>query len=244
MSENKIDIRNISAEINGKTILQNIDLTVRTGEHIGIIGPSGSGKSSLIRTINGLLPIKDGSIQFAQEQLTPTNPHPKILKKIGMVFQSYALFPHLTVMENLTLSPELEDGKLTDQHLDRADKLLQKVQMSEFTERYPSSLSGGQQQRVAIARALMTQPEILLLDEPTSALDPEMIQEVKQVLSSIMQENISIIIVSHDISFIKKTVPRMIFMEDGCILADQTTDAFFNQPATERQQEFIAQLHH
>ena len=244
MLENKVNICNITAEINGKTILSDISLSIKTGEHIGIIGPSGSGKSSLIRTINGLLPIKKGHIDFEQDQLNPENPTPAMLKKIGMVFQSYALFPHLTVMENLTLSPQLQDGKLTENHLKRANQLLRQVQMADFANRYPSSLSGGQQQRVAIARALMPQPEILLLDEPTSALDPEMVQEVKHVLTAIMQENISIIIVSHDISFIKKTTPRMIFMENGRILADQSTEAFFEQPATKRQQEFIAQLHH
>ena len=243
MAKHKIIMNNVSAQIADKAILNKISLRVDDQEHIGIIGPSGSGKSSLIRTINGLLPISSGTIEIDSQTITASQPSADC-SKIGMVFQDYALFPHLTVLENLTLSPTLRNENSTRDIKDRAFSLLDKVKMNGFGNRFPASLSGGQQQRIAIARCLMTEPEILLLDEPTSALDPEMIHEVKSVLEGLMQSQLSIIIVSHDISFIKTTTNRVIFMDEGKKLSDQATDLFFTQPENERQISFIQQLDH
>ena len=217
-----IEFKQVCAEISGKVILKNMNLTIGKGQHIGIIGPSGSGKSSLIRTMNGLLPISAGQILLdGKNHCTHNTP------TIGMVFQSYALFPHLTVIENMMLAPRLRQSKRTDLTL-KAQSLLRKVKLEGFDHRYPHSLSGGQQQRVAIARTLMIDPHILLLDEPTSALDPEMINEVTSVLQDIMAEKITVLVVSHDISFISKATSRIIFLENGQILSDQDTTSFFS----------------
>ena len=233
-----ISFKDVSADILNKPILKNIDLTIQKGQHIGIVGPSGSGKSSLIRTINGLLPITQGQI-FLNGKNIQNNEAPHI----GMVFQSYDLFPHLSVLENMMLAPLLHHGDPAALKT-KAQALLEKVKLSGFDNRYPNSLSGGQQQRIAIARTLMTDPEILLLDEPTSALDPEMINEVKLVLQEIMAENITVLVVSHDISFIKKATSRILFMEDGQILSNQDTRTFFSNPSHERQKQFLSQLNH
>jgi ABC-type polar amino acid transport system ATPase subunit len=235
---NYISFKDVSADILNKPILKNINLTIQKGQHIGIVGPSGSGKSSLIRTINGLLPITQGQIFLDGKDIQKNDtPH------IGMVFQSYDLFPHLSVLENMTLAPLLHHGDPAVLKT-KAQALLEKVKLSGFEHRYPNSLSGGQQQRIAIARTLMIDPEILLLDEPTSALDPEMINEVKLVLQEIMAENITVLVVSHDISFIKKATSRILFMEDGQILSNQDTSTFFSSPDHERQKQFLSQLNH
>lgn len=235
---NFIEFRNVSAQIDDRTILKDVNLTIHQGEHVGIIGPSGSGKSSLIRTINRLLLIHTGKII-----INGKDNHTKNLPQIGMVFQAYALFPHLTVLENLTLAPLLHGGNAKTLKC-KAQALLEKVRLAGFDDRYPNSLSGGQQQRIAIARALMIDPEILLLDEPTSALDPEMINEVKLVLQDIIANNMTVLIVSHDIAFIKKTTSRILFLENGQIISDQSQKDFFENPAHARQSEFISQLNH
>jgi polar amino acid transport system ATP-binding protein len=216
--------------------LKNINLTVQKGEILVICGPSGSGKSTLIRTVNGLEPITSGDIQLHLD--SPANR----AGKIGMVFQHFNLFPHLTVLENLTLAP-IRSLKLSPKEAQqRALMYLDRVHISEQANKYPVQLSGGQQQRVAIARSLCMQPEVLLFDEPTSALDPETIQEVLDVMVDLAQDGITMMCVTHEMGFARKVADRVIFMDEGEILEVARPETLFSAPLHPRTQQFLKQI--
>lgn len=219
--------------------LTDINLQVTKGEKLVICGPSGSGKSTLIRCINNLESIQSGDLRVFGQQVTPKQ---QWQGQIGMVFQHFHLFPHLTITENLILSP-IKTLKLSKSDaLERAMHYLERVNIAEQANKYPSQLSGGQQQRVAIARSLCMQPEILLFDEPTSALDPEMISEVLDVMSQLAQDGMTMVCVTHEMGFAKKVADRVVFMDQGKIVEIAPPMAFFGQPKHQRTQNFLNQI--
>nr|WP_324187409.1 amino acid ABC transporter ATP-binding protein [Vibrio hibernica] len=219
--------------------LTDINLQVTKGEKLVICGPSGSGKSTLIRCINNLESIQSGDLRVFGQQVTPKQ---QWQGQIGMVFQHFHLFPHLTITENLILSP-IKTLKLSKSDaLERAMHYLERVNIAEQANKYPSQLSGGQQQRVAIARSLCMQPEILLFDEPTSALDPEMISEVLDVMSQLAQDGMTMVCVTHEMGFAKKVADRVVFMDQGKIVEIAPPMTFFGQPKHQRTQNFLNQI--
>ncbi|MEX0332876.1 amino acid ABC transporter ATP-binding protein [Vibrio tubiashii] len=234
---NAIEFTNVSKWYGQFQALREINLSVRKGEILVVCGPSGSGKSTLIRTINGLETLDQGEITVLG-QLNST----LAAGKVGMVFQHFNLFPHLTVLENLTLSPIRTLGLTKKQATQRALQFLKRVNIEEQANKYPVQLSGGQQQRVAIARSLCMQPEILLFDEPTSALDPETIQEVLDVMVDLAQDGITMICVTHEMGFAKKVADRVIFMDQGQVLEMSTPEQLFSAPTHPRTQQFLAQI--
>ncbi|MDC5839258.1 amino acid ABC transporter ATP-binding protein [Vibrio europaeus] len=234
---NAIEFTNVSKWYGQFQALKEINLSVQKGEILVVCGPSGSGKSTLIRTINGLETLDQGEITVLG-QLNST----LAAGKVGMVFQHFNLFPHLTVLENLTLSPIRTLGLTKKEATQRALQFLKRVNIEEQANKYPVQLSGGQQQRVAIARSLCMQPEILLFDEPTSALDPETIQEVLDVMVDLAQDGITMICVTHEMGFAKKVADRVIFMDQGQVLEMSTPEQLFSAPAHPRTQQFLAQI--
>jgi general L-amino acid transport system ATP-binding protein len=224
-------------------VLRDIELNVRRGERIVICGPSGSGKSTLIRCINRLEEHQQGRLVVDGTELSDDiKAIEKIRKEVGMVFQQFNLFPHLTVLENLTLSP-MWVGKLPKREAEeRAMTQLKRVRIAEQASKYPLQLSGGQQQRVAIARALCLTPKIMLFDEPTSALDPEMIKEVLDVMIELAKGGITMICVTHEMGFAKAVADRVIFMDQGQIVEENTPMEFFNNPKSERTKDFLSKI--
>ncbi|MFN3628617.1 MAG: amino acid ABC transporter ATP-binding protein [Casimicrobiaceae bacterium] len=224
-------------------VLRDINLEVKRGERIVICGPSGSGKSTLIRCINRLEEHQEGRLIVDGTELTDdVRAIDKIRKEVGMVFQQFNLFPHLTVLENLTLSP-MYVGKLPRKEAEeRAMAQLKRVRIAEQAHKYPLQLSGGQQQRVAIARALCLTPKIMLFDEPTSALDPEMIKEVLDVMVELARQGITMLCVTHEMGFAKAVADRVIFMDQGQIVEQNTPHAFFNNPQTDRARDFLSKI--
>ena len=238
-----VTMSNVSKSFGDFKALHDINLTVMNGEKVVVCGPSGSGKSTLVRCINGLESHENGSINVIGEEVTPRIKQNALFRsKIGMVFQQFNLFPHLTVMQNLTLGPMKTLGMNKKDALKRAEALLERVQIPEQSEKKPSQLSGGQQQRVAIARALCMEPKIMLFDEPTSALDPEMISEVLDVIIDLANEGITMIVVTHEMGFAKKAADRMIFMDGGKIVEQNDPENFFNNPKTDRCKTFLDQI--
>jgi general L-amino acid transport system ATP-binding protein len=224
-------------------VLKDIDLKISTGEKIVICGPSGSGKSTLVRRVNNLERHNSGTIVVhGKEVNNKLSRVSEISSEVGMVFQQFNLFPHLTVKENLILGPMKARGLSKKEAEERAMKLLERVKIPEQVNKYPHQLSGGQQQRVAIARSLCMEPKIMLFDEPTSALDPEMIAEVLDVIIDLAQEGITMVVVTHEMGFAKKAADRMIFMDEGRIVETGTPDNFFNNPETERCKLFLEQI--
>jgi general L-amino acid transport system ATP-binding protein len=222
--------------------LRDIELTVAPGEKIVICGPSGSGKSTLIRCINALEDYQEGSIRVQETLLKNVRDIDAVRREVGMVFQQFNLFPHLTVIENLELAPmrvrklpERDARKLALHYLDR-------VRLTEHADKYPAQLSGGQQQRVAIARALCMEPRIMLFDEPTSALDPEMIHEVLDTIVGLADSGITMLCVTHEMGFARQVANRIIFMDEGQIIEANDPDTFFNHPTTERARTFLGQI--
>jgi len=224
-------------------VLRDIDLSIGTGERIVICGPSGSGKSTLIRCINRLEEHQQGVLRVDGVEIgDDIKVIDDVRKKVGMVFQQFNLFPHLTVLENLTLSP-MWVGKLPKKEADaRAMEQLQRVRIADQAHKYPLQLSGGQQQRVAIARALCLTPKIMLFDEPTSALDPEMIKELLDVMIELAGQDITMVCVTHEMGFAKAVADRVIFMDEGQIVEQNTPDAFFNNPQNERSRDFLSKI--
>lgn len=227
-------------------VLKDIDLSVRTGEKLVICGPSGSGKSTLIRCINRLESHEDGSIRVDGIELTEDNKKiAEIRSEVGMVFQQFNLFPHLTVLENCTLGP------MKSRRLSKADaealamEFLEKVRIPEQAGKYPSQLSGGQQQRVAIARSLCMRPKIMLFDEPTSALDPEMINEVLDVMTELAESGMTMLCVTHEMGFARRVADMMVFMDHGEIVEMAEPETFFSNPGSDRCKDFLQKiLHH
>ena len=223
-----------------QTVLNDISLTVKKGEVIVIVGPSGCGKSTFLRCINGLESIQAGNIYF-QDQLisTKSTNWSKVRQQIGMVFQSYDLFPNMTVWENILLGPLKVQNKEQAEAEPTALKLLNRVGLLSKKDAYPRQLSGGQKQRVAIVRALMMQPEIMLFDEVTAALDPEMVREVLDVVMELAGGGMTMLIVTHEMQFARSIADRVIFLDQGQVIEESTPDIFFTQPKTERAQRFL-----
>lgn len=223
--------------------LKDIDLTVNRGEVVVVIGPSGSGKSTLCRTINRLETITSGTITIDGEELPKEGRELAQLRAdVGMVFQSFNLFAHLSILDNVTLGP-IKVRRMKKADAEREAKvLLERVGVAQQASKLPAQLSGGQQQRVAIARALAMNPKVMLFDEPTSALDPEMINEVLDVMVSLAQDGMTMIVVTHEMGFARKAADRVVFMADGQILEDQKPDDFFTKPETDRAKDFLSKL--
>lgn len=226
--------------------LKDIDLAVTRGERIVVCGPSGSGKSTLIRCINGLEPYQEGRIAVAG---TTVENHAQTLRRVrrqvGMVFQSFNLFPHMTVLDNLTVAPRWINGEKRPLAEDQAISLLERVRIAEHAKKYPAQLSGGQQQRVAIARALCMKPDAMLFDEPTSALDPEMVGEVLDVMRDLASEGMTMIVVTHEMGFARQVADRVVFMDHGRVVEAASPAEFFTSPRTDRAQDFLEKiLHH
>lgn len=224
-------------------VLRDIDLTVARGERIVICGPSGSGKSTLIRCINRLEEHQQGRLIVDGDELgDDLKTIQTVRRKVGMVFQQFNLFPHLTVLENLTLAP-MQVGRLPQQEaVERAMQQLERVRIAEQAHKYPLQLSGGQQQRVAIARALCLTPRIMLFDEPTSALDPEMIKEVLDVMTELAGQGITMLCVTHEMGFARAVADRVVFMDQGQIVEENTPHEFFSHPQSERSRDFLSKI--
>jgi general L-amino acid transport system ATP-binding protein len=224
-------------------VLKGINLTVHKSERIVICGPSGSGKSTLIRCINRLEEHQRGRIIVDGIELTNDLTHiERVRREVGIVFQQFNLFPHLTVIENLTLAPVWARRMPRDEAEQIAMKYLERVRIPEQAHKYPGQLSGGQQQRVAIARSLCMSPKIMLFDEPTSALDPEMIKEVLDVMISLAEEGMTMMVVTHEMGFARTVADRMMFMDGGEIIEERVTSEFFNNPKSERTKLFLSQI--
>ena len=224
-------------------VLRDIDLQVGAGERIVVCGPSGSGKSTLIRCINRLEEHQQGRLVVDGVEITDDlKAIDNVRKKVGMVFQQFNLFPHLTVLENLTLSPMWVGRMPKKEAEEKAMEQLRRVRIAEQALKYPLQLSGGQQQRVAIARALCLRPKIMLFDEPTSALDPEMIKEVLDVMIEMAEQGITMVCVTHEMGFAKAVADRVIFMDEGQIVEQNTPEAFFSNPQSERSRDFLSKI--
>lgn len=228
-----------------QTVLKNCSLTVQRGETVVLIGPSGSGKSTLLRCVNMLSPADSGDVFFASQHISRGDvPAYKLRQRIGMVFQNYELFSHLTAAENIMLAPMTVLGMNRIDARKLADNLLAKVRINERADHFPDELSGGQQQRVAIARALAMKPELMLYDEPTSALDPEMIREVLEVMAELSAEGMTSMVVTHEMGFARRAANKILFMEDGEIIDRANTSDFFAGHVSDRAQRFLTQILH
>lgn len=236
-----LTLNNVTVSFDNDTILENINLTINEGEIVCIIGPSGSGKSTLIRTMNHMVVPISGSIIFKGQELTNKNIN-SIREQIGMVFQSFELFPHLSVLDNLILAPVYLKKLSKEEAINKAKELLTRVNLLDKIDAYPNTLSGGQKQRIAIVRSLLMNPDMMLFDEPTSALDPEMVKEVLQVIKDLAKTGMTIAIVTHEMEFAKEVATRVLFVDQKSILADDTPINVFNNCNNERVKEFLAKL--
>jgi len=242
-TEDVIVIENLNKWYGNFHVLRDINLRVKKGERIVICGPSGSGKSTMIRCINRLEEFQEGSLVVdGVEMIEDVKNIETIRKDVGMVFQHFNLFPHLTILENLTLGPVWVQKKPKTEAEEIAMKYLERVKIPDQANKYPGQLSGGQQQRVAIARSLCMNPNIMLFDEPTSALDPEMIKEVLDVMIELAQEGMTMLCVTHEMGFAKKVADRVIFMDGGEIVEENEPEAFFSNPQVDRTQQFLEQI--
>ena len=240
---NIIQLENVNKFFGAFQALKNISLSVKKGERIVICGPSGSGKSTLIRCINRLEEHDNGRIVVNGHELTSdVKDIDAVRSEVGMVFQSFNLFPHLTIIKNLMLAPRLVRKSSKSEAKDTAMRYLERVKIPEQADKYPSQLSGGQQQRVAIARALCMNPKVMLFDEPTSALDPEMISEVLDVMTDLAQEGMTMIVVSHEMGFARKVADLVVFMDQGEIVESNPPEEFFDNPTNERTKLFLSQI--
>lgn len=238
-----VKVKGLKKSFGKNEVLKDIDMQVASGEVVCIIGPSGSGKSTLLRCLNRLEEIQGGSVTIADKDITSqTIDINSARENIGMVFQQFNLFPHLTVKDNITLAP-LELGKFSKAEASEvAAKLLEQVGLSDKAEAYPKSLSGGQQQRVAIARALAMSPDIMLFDEPTSALDPEMVGDVLEVMKKLAADGMTMVVVTHEMGFAREVGDRVIFMDGGYIVEEGRPEVIFDQPQEERTKDFLDKI--
>lgn len=243
MTETVISIRQLHKSFGQHEVLKGIDLTINQGEVVVIIGPSGSGKSTLLRTMNLLEVPTKGHISFEGVDITDkANDIFKMREKMGMVFQQFNLFPNMTVLENITLSPIKTKGMSRTGAEQRAYELLERVGLRDKAAAYPASLSGGQQQRIAIARGLAMDPDVLLFDEPTSALDPEMVGEVLAVMQDLAKSGMTMVIVTHEMGFAKEVADRVIFMDGGLVIEEGSPDQVFEAPREERTKDFLSKV--
>ena len=240
-----ISLENISKWYGKFQVLKNCTTRVGKGEVVVVCGPSGSGKSTLIKTVNGLEPVQQGKIIIEGTEITdPATNLAKLRSKVGMVFQHFELFPHLTILKNLTLAQIKVLGRADEEAREKALNLLERVGLLAHADKYPTQLSGGQQQRVAIARALCMDPIVMLFDEPTSALDPEMVNEVLDVMVELAYEGMTMMVVTHEMGFARKVAHRVIFMDRGEIIEDTSKEQFFTNPQSDRAKDFLAKIIH
>ena len=238
-----ISLKNVSKRYGGFKVLSGCTTEVKKGDVVVVCGPSGSGKSTLIKCVNGLEPFQQGEITVGGVSVgDPKTDLPKLRSRIGMVFQNFELFPHMTVTSNLTLAQVKVLGRSLDEATSKGLGLLERVGLTAHKDKYPGQLSGGQQQRVAIARALAMDPIAMLFDEPTSALDPEMINEVLDVMVALAKEGMTMMVVTHEMGFARKVAHRVIFMDGGEIIEDAAKDEFFGKPRSERAQQFLSKI--
>ncbi|KFE51744.1 amino acid ABC transporter ATP-binding protein [Pseudomonas syringae] len=241
-----IELSQVSKWYGNIQVLKTCSTSVTRGEVVVVCGPSGSGKSTLIKTINGLEPIQKGKIVVDGVTVNDKKTNlPKLRARVGMVFQGFELYPHMTVADNISLAPIKVLGRNKTESYERALSLLKRVGLEQHANKFPSQLSGGQQQRVAIARALAMDPIALLFDEPTSALDPEMINEVLDVMTELAAEGMTMMVVTHEMGFAKRVANRVIFMDQGEIIEERTSNDFFHDAQSDRARQFLAKiLHH
>lgn len=240
MSETILEIKDLKKSFGDTPILQGLSLKVQKGEVVVILGPSGCGKSTLLRCINGLESIQAGDILLDGQSITKNQKDFHLVRqKIGMVFQSYELFPHLDVLQNLILGPTKAQGRAKEEVIKEAEELLERVGLLEKKHSYARQLSGGQKQRVAIVRSLLMHPEIILFDEVTASLDPEMVREVLELINDLAQEGRTMILVTHELQFAQAIADRIIFLDQGNIAEEGSAHSFFTNPQTQRAQEFL-----
>jgi ABC-type polar amino acid transport system ATPase subunit len=242
---NLVEIEGLRKRFGSQAVLDGIDLAIRQGEAVVVAGPSGSGKSTLLRCINGLETVDEGEIRFDGRSVPNAGKTIHSLRaEIGMVFQAFNLFPHRTVMANITLGPIQVREIARDRAEARARELLERVGIPEKAEAYPADLSGGQQQRVAIARALAMDPKLMLFDEPTSALDPEMIREVLDVMRDLARDGMTMIVVTHEMGFAREVCDRIVFLDRGRVVEEAPPEQFFSRAKSERAREFVDRIIH
>ncbi|MET3589939.1 polar amino acid transport system ATP-binding protein [Bartonella silvatica] len=241
-----VSIRNLNKWYGDFQVLHDINFDVKAGERVVICGPSGSGKSTLIRCINQLEKAQNGSICIHNVDIhtAPPQQQKSVLRKIGMVFQNFNLFPHMNVMQNCILAPMAVQGLSKQKAKERAIRYLTDVGIEKHCNKYPLQLSGGQQQRVAIARALCMEPEVMLFDEPTSALDPESVGEVLEVMVQLANTGITMLCVTHEMGFAREVSERILFLESGKIIEDTTSETFFTNPKSQRARDFLTKIKH
>lgn len=238
-----INVRNLYKSFGKNEVLKDINETIKKGEVVVIIGPSGSGKSTFLRCLNLLEEPTSGIINFEGEDITDKNVDiNKIREKMGMVFQQFNLFPHKTVMENLTIGPTKIKNISNGEAIKKGSELLEKVGLLDKKNVYPNSLSGGQKQRIAIARALAMEPDVMLFDEPTSALDPEMVGEVLGVMKSLAKDGMTMVVVTHEMGFAKEVGDRILFMDKGIIIEEGTPEEIFQNPKNSRTKDFLSKV--
>ncbi|MBQ0166505.1 MAG: amino acid ABC transporter ATP-binding protein [Treponema sp.] len=238
-----IDVKNLKKSFGNLVVLSDISTTIEKGEKVVVIGPSGSGKSTFLRCLNRLEEPDGGTILFEGEDITSKKCDIDLHRqKMGMVFQHFNLFPHLTVLQNITLAPVTLKLKTKEEAEAKARSLLERVGLADKADAYPSTLSGGQKQRIAIVRALAMDPDVMLFDEPTSALDPEMVGEVLGVMKQLADEGMTMVVVTHEMGFAREVADRVLFMYDGVILEEGTPDEVFNHPKEERTQQFLSSV--
>ncbi|MEV6758092.1 amino acid ABC transporter ATP-binding protein [Streptomyces sp. NPDC051214] len=238
-----IELRDVNKYYGELHVLRDINLTVGKGEVVVVIGPSGSGKSTLCRTINRLETIQSGAIALDGQPLAEEGKALASLRAdVGMVFQSFNLFAHKTVLQNVALAPVKVRGKKKDDATRRSRELLERVGLATQADKYPAQLSGGQQQRVAIARALAMEPKVMLFDEPTSALDPEMINEVLEVMQGLARDGMTMVVVTHEMGFARSAANRVVFMDAGRIVEDRAPEDFFSNPESDRAKDFLSKI--
>ena len=238
--EEILKVKGLSKQFDDLPVLDNLSLSVKKGEVVVIVGPSGCGKSTFLRCLNGLEDIDEGEVLLGEEKVNPNKKNlSRTRERIGMVFQSYDLFPHKTILQNITLAPIKVKKRKKAEVEEEAIKLLDRVGLLSKKDSYPRQLSGGQKQRVAIVRALIMHPEVLLLDEITAALDPEMVREVLDVVLSLAKEGRTMLIVTHEMAFAKAVADRVIFLENGKIVEEGSPEEFFDNPQTDRLKRFL-----
>ena len=243
MSTNLIEVRALNKNFNGMQALENINIDIISKEVVSIIGPSGSGKSTLLRCMNLLEMPSSGSVYFEGTNITDKNVNINLHRqKMGMVFQQFNLFPHMTILKNLILAPMTLQKKSKTQAEEEAMALLKRVGLDDRASAYPSQLSGGQKQRVAIVRALCMKPDVMLFDEPTSALDPETVDEVLNVMRSLAEESMTMVVVTHEMGFAREVASRVIFMDGGKIIEENTPEILFSAPKSDRLKNFLGKI--
>jgi ABC-type polar amino acid transport system ATPase subunit len=239
-----VELHGVRKAFGANVVLDGIDLMVERGEVIVVAGPSGSGKSTMLRCVNELEPVDEGEIRFDGQRVARGKGLPALRAKIGLVFQQFNLFPHMSVLDNVVLAPVHVKGLGSGEARQRGRELLERVGIAEKADQYPADLSGGQQQRVAIARALAMGPELMLFDEPTSALDPEMIREVLDVMRQLAREGMTMIVVTHEMGFAREVCDRLVFIDGGRIVEQAPPAEFFANARSERAREFVDKIIH